>query len=331
VAAKKEVGFIITARDLTRGAFRSVGRSLRGLRRGLLSLKGLFVGVLGGGLITRALSGTLNNLNDIADAAAGLGVGTKFLQAFGRAADEVGSNFNTAVTVIQRLQTRIGRALEGDTRLAKAFAEFGLSPQDLQVKETEEVLDIILSKIRDMSAAQRQAALEPLVDVEGIRLLPRIAAEFGSIAGIFAAIGDEQLISDDILNRAERLKDLFGNIYQTIRAAFIEFMVPQLEKAVGLAVKLLDALKEANEIRKEINEFGEGVGETAFRTSRSLGFQNQGTISRAQEESIIRGGGTQRDILAAQNAAALTYSRLLKKPLEEIAVNTRTRGSVFGE
>lgn len=315
MAAKNKVEFLISARDLTRGVFRRIRRGLESLRRGAFQFRTALVGGLGALGIGRVV----NQLNKLVASARALGVGTDTLQAWRFAAKSVGEEASTADTVFQRLQTRIGRAVTDDDRLAAAFERVGLSVADLQAMTLPQVMDQLIAATRDMDAAARQAVLEPLVDVEGIRLVSRVSEEFGSIAAVRERMERRgQILSPEMLERAERLHQLFVEIWALVRTTFINNLVPALETAARILLRLVEALPAIQD----------AVGRGVARGGRAI----QGAVQGVRDAgtAIANIGETPRERLAREQAEAMSINQEFLRSMQAVERNTRG-GSVIGE
>ena len=114
MAARQQVTFVISARDRTRAAFRAIGRSVRRLRLGIVSI----AASVGFGALTK---GALSFAASLDAASQRLRVPIQQLDALHQQVKALGQSSEGLNTVLQRLGTNAGQALSGDSRMAEFF------------------------------------------------------------------------------------------------------------------------------------------------------------------------------------------------------------------
>lgn len=178
MAARQHVQIVITARDLTRRAFRRIGRALRNIRFQMASL----IGGVGFAQMTRdalAFGAAVDS------AARRVQLSAEETQLWMRAAEILGVTFNQFAMVAQRTLRRVSEALGGNRQVLEAFAKLGIDQATLQrTKDFSEALR--LTTVMAERAAGNEGAFARIVDSEGLalvgqlRVLPEAIAQAGA-------------------------------------------------------------------------------------------------------------------------------------------------------
>lgn len=262
MAARQEVTFVISARDRTRAVFRRIGQSFRRLRFGIGSL-------VGGGLFAAATRGALDFATAIEGASARLDVSTETLQGLKILAEDLNIPFETLQGVIQRISRNAGQALSGDTRLADAFAELGITLEELQGLNTEDLFFAIADAAKDTSRSWREtsAALAKVGDTEAVRLRGLLVQGGDALAAGVNALKDaERLQGPEALRAAAEAEAQLRRELIASQKAFTEAVVtltPVLQEFINVispAVSTFNTTVGAGQ-----RSGGFGLGEAAFR------------------------------------------------------------------
>ena len=296
MAAKKEVTFVIRARDLTRGVLRRIRRGIGDIRIGLGSL------VAGFGL-TRLVRGMLDFSTSIEATSQRLDISAESLQRWQQLAADANVPMETFATVLQRIQSNAGAALRGDTNIAERFQALGFSLRDLEQLSPDEML------LRIADAAQRMGGnrqfrdmLRDIGDTEAIRLIPLLQQ---GAASLIRARDEVVVASNEEIKQAAEAE-------AAIRR---EMARVQLEVNREL-LKILPLLLEAV---RELNEFIQATREKGFVDTAATAAQNApglfGSVARASGEL---------------GAAAFNAQQILIETLPRIERNTRD-GPGLGE
>lgn len=165
MAAKKEVTLVIRARDRTRAVFRSIARGIRRFRVGL-------GGLVAGGAFAALTKGALDFATSMEGASARVDVTTDSLQGLKILGEDLNIPFASLVTVMQRLSRNAGQALGGDVRLVDAFADLGVTMEDLSRLNTEDLFLKVADAAADTSRSWREtsALIAKVGDTEAVAL-----------------------------------------------------------------------------------------------------------------------------------------------------------------
>lgn len=165
MAAQKDVTLVIRARDRTRAVFRRIGRGIRRFRVGL-------GGLVAGGAFAALTKGALDFATNMEGAAARVDVTTDSLQGLKILGEDLNIPFASLVTVMQRLSRNAGQALGGDVRLVDAFADLGVTMEDLSRLNTEDLFLKVADAAADTSRSWREtsALIAKVGDTEAVAL-----------------------------------------------------------------------------------------------------------------------------------------------------------------
>ena len=165
------VTLIVSARDATRGVFRRIRRSFRGLA----SRGAGFVGALLAGLGIRAFT---NFATSVDNASKRVRLGVEELQRWRKVASDVGISPQTTTTVMQRMNSRIGEAVDGSEQMAQNLEAVGVLRGDMEDLERIGVDEAFLrmsaaaeKAFKAGRARQFQNQLRKVLDIEGVPFL----------------------------------------------------------------------------------------------------------------------------------------------------------------
>ena len=189
-----------------------------------------------GGLAAASLS----SADSIAKSARNAGLAAEEFQGLAHVFELSGSSAQALVKGSQRLSKSITALQDGSKRSAEAFAELGLSFDDLDGKTQRQRLDLVINGLRGVTDTSRQAALAQ-------ELLGTAGRELGSVLATSAA--DAQLMEDrlrrlggviggDVLANAERFNDEMDIISKVIRNNFTDALL----RAIGTTGEFDDVL-----------------------------------------------------------------------------------------
>ena len=241
MAAPRPVEFVIRARDRTRRVFRRVGRALRNLGRDAL-LTGRRIGLIAVAGFTALSAAAVRTSSRLVDVAGQLGKTTTFLQAFQNAAKTGGVNLEAVNEFLQRFNTNLGKAQEGNAAFVKAFAAAGITGSDLLLP-VNDVLDLMLQNVKDLGQAGRQAIVNPIGDVSGVRVVNALLSQgLDTIEKIQAAGGKFGIIPEGTLKRLDDAGDKFFTAFQNIKPALFTAVANALDLITPKLPGLTDAL-----------------------------------------------------------------------------------------
>ena len=301
MAAKKEVTFVIRARDATRGVLRRIRRGIGNLRVGVTGL----LGALGLGAAIRNLT---NFATSIDAASRRLNISTETLQGLRLQAERFGIPFEALATILQRIQSNAGAAVNGQVELADAFRTFGISLGDIQRLSAEDLFFKLadgVERVGTESAAARDR-LRRIVDTEGIRAI----ALFAQGATRLREETERLDLEGKIRDQAELTQ--LAEAEQEAREAAAAAAALASEVLVQNLPRLVETLERLVEILETLPRIGSAIG------------------SNLPLESDLRRGGERVEGAVTQFSQAVTPDvvRRALSALEETAKNTEDFGTL---
>ena len=274
------VDFIIGARDRTRAIIRRIARSLRELGRIALNVgrRIALVGTVGFSALARGAVLAGQSLVDVSNQ---LSISTDLLQAFQNAARVAGVRSESVNEFLQRFTTNLGKAQEGNEAFIKAFRDAGITGREL-LGSPIEVLDLLLKNVKDLSQASRQAVVNPIGDVAGVRVINALLGEqLDTVEKIQARGRQFGIIPEETLKRLDDAGDKFFQAFQQIKPTVFELVADALEAITPKLPGLADALVG----------FSLAVGRLLRQGGQTLGFLQ----SLLPESTVVGRSGTQRE------------------------------------
>jgi len=249
MATRQEVTFVIRARDLTRTAFGRVRQSVNRLGRSLASL----AGILGAGALIAGFNNATRAVKELDNAVVRTGIDSERLAALSETASSFGTNQEQFIQFLDQIKIRRDEALEGNAELEQSFAALGVSFQQLERGDIEEILLGIANATRSSGVKEFARELNQIGGEVGLRLAPFL--ERGAEGINEAARSLEQAGAfDDAQEQAQQAREL---------------QVQSAELQRQLQIFLLQTLPAITELTKAINAlvaFGKEPGlETAQR------------------------------------------------------------------
>lgn len=254
MAAKQEVTFIISARDRTRAIFRRIRRGIGRMRVGLGSL-------LAGGAFAALTRGALNFATAIEGASARLDVSSETLQGLKIQAEDLNIPFQTLQGVIQRISRNAGQALAGDTTMADNFRRLGISMEELQNLNTEDLFFAVADAAADTTRSWREtsALIAKVGDTEAVSLRGLLVQGGDALASGVNALKDaDRLQGPEALKAAAEAEAAARRELITAQKAFTE--------AVTQLIPVLQAFTTA------VAPLSQGFGDTIGEGRRTGGF-----------------------------------------------------------
>ena len=299
MARPRDVSFRIVARDFTRGAFRSIGRSVRRLRQAVFSLNTLLLGLAGSAFV-RFTTATANARRTVVQFADGLNIPVRIARLLELAFQNVGGNIRDADDAIGQLSAQLDRlrtGAAGAQDVEDAFRSLGASTEQIR-RFTEDpfaALEFVIDKAAEFGRnPQALAALNRLVGEEGARQVRAISAEYGSLAEAIPRLADQLGTEEDI--RAQ--------------AAAAE----QLARSYERLADALTTLAVEGGVLDTLTQIVERLAQASDRAAESAGAFRDVTGGQAPVTPEFVLGFLQE-----------SFSRLVSSS-EETAVNTRERG-----
>jgi len=154
----------ITAEDNASSVFRQIDKSLAGLAGsfgGLGAASAAFGAVIGGAAIISGLTNIVNALDDLDEAAQGIGVAASSLSAFQLSARAAGVDSNQFTTSISKLNVKIAEAAGGNEKAVALFKALGISLKDSSgnLRNTEQILGDVADRFSTFNDGLAKNAL----------------------------------------------------------------------------------------------------------------------------------------------------------------------------
>ena len=138
--------------------------------------------------------------------------------------------------------------LDGNDLLLRNFEKLGVTLDDLENKDTLELFDQLLARMRQFPGVISEAQIADILDTEGLRLIRRIVPEFASFADILeraragGAILDASTLKrmEDAARTLREFSDQLTLEFAPILGDFIKQLIPFLP-ALTAAMKELAA------------------------------------------------------------------------------------------
>ncbi|RMF84582.1 MAG: hypothetical protein D6744_02875, partial [Planctomycetota bacterium] len=211
--ARPRIEYLITARDATASAFRSVRANAD---RALQS-----IGKIGVGLGAAAFAGVQQLVRQSAQAAdeinklsTQLGISTEALSEYQFVAQQTGVEFRQFALAIQRSVRRVAEAAQGTGEARQALRELGVDAKALTRLSPDQQFARLADALAGVESSADQVRLAfKLFDSEGVRLLRTIKAGSGEIERLREEARRLGLTLDqETANRASALVDAFGRL-----------------------------------------------------------------------------------------------------------------------
>jgi len=219
--------------------------------------------------------------DDIANSARKIGVGTDALQEWRFVAQQTGSDAKAADASLDKFADKLAQATAGTSKSAsKAFNLIDLGPSQLKgFKSTEQALDVVAEKIRNLKTEAERAAVIDALGLDGLSNALRDGAV--DIEKLRNEAHDLGIVMDqDMIQRASRAQGELDTLSQVIdvnlKSAFID-LAPVIITAISLVADLAKALADAMNAWRDLeNKTSRGLQQEAVRLSA----ENTAMISR---------------------------------------------------
>jgi hypothetical protein len=215
---------------VVKSSFSGMGAAVKGFGGALTA--GLSIGLLGG-IAKKALDFAAA----IGTTAKQLGVGTKELQLFRHAADQVGVKQAEADKGLERLGITLGRAAAGSATATKALAAVGITLQDIATKSRTEIFAKMADQMNKQGGAAKNVAAGNAVMQESFnKLIPLF--DKGSLGINELSAAAERLgivLSDRQIQQADETAQKLDDVRAVLSAQIAGVVADNAASIVGLA------------------------------------------------------------------------------------------------
>lgn len=260
------IKFVLSAKDQTKGAFKTLTGSLSSAKAGIAAL----VGVGGFGALIKS---SLDSVDALAKTSDRLGITTEALAGLQHAANQTGVSNESLNMGLQRMTRRLGQvAATGKGEAKVALDQLGISIDQLKGRRPEQQFALIAEKLKEVEdQGQKVFITQKLFDSEGVKLLNTL--NLGA-SGLQSMMKDaEQLglaisrvdaakieAANDSLDRVQKqfkgVSNLLTVEVSPFIAAFGDEFVEAANKSVDSQEAIASALKTTSKV---VGVLGDGV------------------------------------------------------------------------
>jgi len=253
--ANQNLNFTITAKDLTRGAFRGLQKSLSIVRRGLLNFKTGLLAVAGAAGLGLLVKSSLQSIDTLGKTASKLGVTTQALQKLRYASELAGVETRTVDMAVQRFTRRLAEAAQGTGEAKDALKELGLDAKTLvRVPLDKQMLKLSDAFAKVKNSSDRVRLAFKLFDSEGVAFVNTLQGGSAALQQMFNdAEGLGFILSSSAVRGVEEANDAIsklGMMLGGVRDQIVSALAPALRVIVDLVRnKLVEGIKQAGGIQ----------------------------------------------------------------------------------
>ena len=190
---------------------------------GVNSAFGILKNAIGGLAIGAAVKSVIAFADQIQDLSDATGIAIENIVGFGKALDAFGGNAETANKAILRLTTNIGEAASGSAGLQDAFAQVGVTLQDLKVLSEQDLLAKTIQGIEGISDKSEQALLKQKLLGKEFR-----GISTSGLSEAYATATEKSAKYAESIRQAAELQGKFDQALGTAKLALLGALEPLL-------------------------------------------------------------------------------------------------------
>jgi len=281
MASGEKLQLLLTAKDMTRGAFGTFNRGLSAARRAVFSFKsGLtaLVGVAGLGLLVKKTLETVDANKKLADR---MGLSTKQLGGYELAATLAGESITTVQKALEKMEKNLGETQMGLSTAKLGVDALGIELEKINALSPDERFKQIADGIAALSTQQEKnvvatqlfgkagAKMIQVFEMGSTKLteMQEAAEALGISLGAFASAQIEKF-NDRLAILILHAKGIFRT--------FVVALIPAMTKVVALTMDFLKAFSQdggPEAAAKKVSEFVINIGRgILFMTESMLSF-----------------------------------------------------------
>jgi hypothetical protein len=211
-----------------------IGQSLGGLSAGAVVAGGAFVGA--GLAIAGVVKGAVSlekEVEDISRSARLLGTDFGFLQSLKVSSDRAGRSFSELQEPIARFLSTTQKIRDGDEKLAESFAKVGISIDDVNTKNPDDLLKQLTKNLKEIEDPAKRAAAEiAIFGEQGPKIRDSLGEFEGAAADIEAAAGGFSKFDQD---QFKKLDGAFNQLITAGQALLKNVIVPFIPAIVSVS------------------------------------------------------------------------------------------------
>ena len=176
--------------------------------------------VLSGIAVTAFISNTLKFADSIQDLSDATGIATASILGFSTAVAQNGGDFEKAQTGIQKFVQTIGEAAEGSAKTQQAFADVGVTLQDLRTLSEQQILEKTIEGLADIDDYSKRAVVQTELlgkSLRGVNIK-------GVAAGLGAATAEGAKYAASIKSAAQVQQNLETSL-NNLRIALLDVLL----------------------------------------------------------------------------------------------------------
>ena len=274
---------------------RKVRNSLKSFGSKIKSVFSGLGGILAGGALIAGVRSLVNEMDDIGKTAARIGVSTDAMQKLKIASELSGNSISTIQTAFKRMSAVAMDAADGSKMATDALAKLGMTADDLKGKKTEEMFELIVGKLRNVTnESEKSAIAQKIFGRSGQELIPLINT-YKEIAAEAENTG--AIIAESNIKAAEKLNDNITKFTASAKKTTVGI--------VGTVAGWFNSVKES--IQDATNIARGGVSKSVLdRHNKELEDYND-NIKKARELKLKEAEATAIATKAEEKRLALNY------------------------
>lgn len=274
---------------------RGIDEATRGLNGLASNVKALFATFSAGFVVSKvfgAISDGFQEMGEVSDHAANLGMMSDSLFLLTRAAKDGGAGVGEVVGMLRKVDENSAAALSGNKAMAESFQRLGVSADVLRGLAPERQLEVLAKAYA--SAGKDAEAFDALLNITGAKTAPKLLEVLNQLGseGLDGLAAKYRVASEAGILAADQLQDAWRNVMEDMRTT---------------------ALSNVNDI-------------VDILAGLDPGWQDEFVLGRAAQGDINRRKKAQND--AAQREADATRS---KKDAEHAAFMEQTKKAMEEE
>lgn len=287
-------------------------KSFQSLSSAATSLKTALVGAFTGAAIT-AVKSSLSALEQIGDTAERLGVSTKFFQEYGYAAQQAGVSSEQFGTSLSKLSQNVAEAQQGNKQLQEAFAEVGVTLDELGSLSSEEIFKQVIEGIGNLTSEAQQ--LETTRQIMG-----KTADSFVNLAKMGGA-GIDELVSkanklglvvpEELIQNASEASDAIDTVGETISKTFGGALAANKDQIIAFGQAIIDVVRALAPFLEYMDEAVKiGAGFAVYSTIKTVFQGLSGALAGVASAFVTTTGAAAANTKAVEaNVSATVKAR----------------------
>lgn len=266
----------------------------------------------------KAANDFLQKAGKLSDLNAKTALGTEFLQRLGAAGAESSTSMDTAADAAFKLQKTIGEAAQGSKEARQAFADIGVSLDQLKGKSPEEQFILVGRALQAIPDQERFVAAGTSVMGKGFS---EVAALIRS--DFVGAMTNASVVSGDLIEKGDAIGDAFSRLGAAGETLKLQFGAALIQAATGGA----DAAAAIDTMTRAVAGLSTIVAAPGFQTGiraiLALGSFGLSESLISSMKTLAEQGGNTVDAAAARARAIADTQQQIRTELAQAAAAKR--------